>query len=102
MKVANLADVKNDLSRFVAQVRRGGRVRILVRGVPAADLVPVGSEAGASHDDAALLLELEKLGLVRRGSAVSPAEERQLARPGPRVRGRRAVEALLAERRAGR
>ena len=43
MKVANLADVKNDLSRFVAQVRRGGRVRILVRGVPAADLVPVGS-----------------------------------------------------------
>lgn len=102
MRMANLADVKNDLSRFVAQVRRGGRVRILVRGVPAADLVPVERAAGTTQADDAELDELERLGLVRRGAAMNAKEQRELDRPGPRVRGGHAVEALLAERRSGR
>jgi prevent-host-death family protein len=102
MKIANLAEVKNDLSRFVAEVRRGGRVRILVRGVPAADLVPVEMST-ANELDGAELSELETLGLVRRGAGhEAEADMRELERPGPRVRGGRAVDALLAERNAGR
>jgi prevent-host-death family protein len=101
MQIANLSDVKNDLSRYVAQVRRGGSVRILVRGVPVADLVPIeqGSERGSED---AQLAELERLGLARRGSAIGASDERALERPGPRVSGGRAVEVLLAERRSGR
>lgn len=102
MRVANLAEVKNDLSRFVAQVRRGGRVRILVRGVPAADLVPIEAGADSPEGDELELAELEKLGLVRRGVGSSARDARELDRPGPRARGGRAVESLLAERRAGR
>jgi len=107
MRIANLSDVKNDLSRYVAQVRRGGSVRILLRGVPVADLVPVerGGEEGA---DDAELAELEKLGLARRGSTLDARAERDLDRPGPRVSPGRgtgsadAVKVLLAERRSGR
>ena len=101
MRVANLADVKNDLSRFVALVRRGGRVRILVRGVPAADLVPVQSAPGAADADDAELNELEALGLLRRGAPPTAQDDRELNRPGPRARGS-AVGALLAERRTAR
>jgi antitoxin (DNA-binding transcriptional repressor) of toxin-antitoxin stability system len=68
VKVANLADVKNDLSRFVALVRRGGRVRILVRGVPA-DLVPVQGPAESEAGDELEIAELETMGL----SAVPPS-----------------------------
>lgn len=99
MRVANLADVKNDLSRFVAMVRRGARVRILVRGVPAADLVPI-EPAATNENDELEIRELEALGLVRRGRPLTAAERRELERPGPRVRG--AVEALIAERRESR
>lgn len=99
--MANLSDVKNDLSRYVAQVRRGGSVRILLRGVAVADLVPLvgGSEQGG---DEAELAELERAGLARRRAALDASTERSLDRPGPRIRGGRAVETLLAERRAGR
>jgi prevent-host-death family protein len=101
MKTANLSDVKDDLSRYVAQVRRGGSVRILVRGMPVADLVPI-ERGGAAGAEEAELAELEKLGLARRGGALSAKAERELGRPGPRVSGGRAVEALLADRRRGR
>jgi prevent-host-death family protein len=101
MRIAKLSDVKNDLSRYVAQVRRGGTVRILVRGVPVADLVPVAGGAEQGADDAELA-ELEKLGLARRGSKLDAQAERTLDQPGPRVSHGRAVEVLLAERRGGR
>lgn len=99
MRVAKLSDVKNDLSRYVSQVRRGGTVRILVRGVPAADLVPVRGDAPGDDGE---LAELEKLGVARRGAALGPVEERELSRPGPRVRGASVVTTLLEERRRSR
>ena len=101
MRVANLTDAKNDLSRLVERVRRGERVRILVRGVPAADLVPVGSGAAPADQggEEAELAELERRGVIRRGSGRVPAS---LAGPGPRVKGGSAVAALLDERRRGR
>jgi prevent-host-death family protein len=92
MRVANLSDVKNDLSRYVDHVKRGGRVRILVRGLPAADIVPVEDEpAGWSAEED----DLERRGLIRRGK---PGVARELLRAGPRVNVKRLRRALDDER----
>src|SRR5262249_30686419 len=99
VKKASLSEVKNDLSRYVDHVRRGGRVRILVRGVPAADLVPGsrGGEGDAAEDPR--LGDLERRGLIRRGDAdVAP----EILRPGPRLGKKSLAEALIDERREGR
>jgi prevent-host-death family protein len=98
MKVAKLSDVKDELSRYVDYVRRGGRVRVLVRGLPAADLVPVsGASAGEPEADAALA-ELERQGMVRRGSGRVPPE---ILKRGPRLRGVSMASTVAAERRSG-
>jgi prevent-host-death family protein len=98
MKVANLARAKNDLSRYVEYARRGGRVRILVRGAPAADLVPVSASGSDAGDDEAQLAELERQGVIRRGTGNFP---RELLRPGPRARGKALSELVAAERKSG-
>jgi prevent-host-death family protein len=97
VKVANLTDVKDELSRYVEYVRRGERVRILVRGTPVADLVPVSEQAegpGEEWTDEELS-DLERKGVIRRGSGPFPAE---LLKPGPAVKGADAVGALIEER----
>jgi prevent-host-death family protein len=94
MKTVKLSDAKNSLSRYVEHVRRGGRVRILVRGVPAADLVPI---AESSADIEPHLRELERQGLIRRGVGRIPDD---LLRPGRKTRGR-ALSVILVEERSG-
>lgn len=96
MKTANLTEVKNNLSRYVDHVGRGGRVRILSRGVPVADLVPVASVKTRDGEDRWNLIELERRGLARPRGSAWPSE---LDTPGPRVRGSAAIEALLGDRR---
>src|SRR3989442_975229 len=100
MKVAPLSEIKNALSRYVDHVRRGGRVRILVRGIPAADLVPVAAPAGKAESGwtEAEIADLERRGVIRRGSGKASKE---LDRPGPRVGGAAGTRALFAERREG-
>jgi len=94
MQTANLSDAKNRLSELVERVRSGDRVRILVRGVPVADLVPVQGDAGG--DDR--LADLERRGVIRRGTGVIPALLRE---PGPAVGGTPLSDLLLAERDEG-
>jgi prevent-host-death family protein len=98
MKVAKLSDVKDELSRYVDYVRKGGRVRVLVRGLPAADLVPV-SQAGPGDPDAAdaALAELERQGMVRRGSGRVPPE---LLKRGPKLRGASMMATVAEDRRS--
>jgi antitoxin (DNA-binding transcriptional repressor) of toxin-antitoxin stability system len=98
MKVAKLSEVKDDLSRYVGYVRRGGRVRVLVRGVPAADIVPVAPMGGKARESDAALAELERQGVVRRGSG---RLSREMLRPGPRLRGASIAATVAAERRSG-
>jgi prevent-host-death family protein len=94
MRVAPLSKVKDELSRYVEMARRGERIRILVRGVPAADLVP----AEAAEDEDLELAELERMGVIRCGKGgIDP----ELDRPGPKVRGD-AVALFLRMRREGR
>ena len=44
MKDANIADLKNNLSRYLAYVEKGGSVRICKRNVPIARLTPLKRE----------------------------------------------------------
>ncbi len=92
MKVANLSDVKSGLSGYVEHVRRGGRVRILVSGIAAADIVPI---ADAPADWTSELAALERDGAIRRGSS---GVVKELLKVGPRVDGRRMKEILSEER----
>ena len=96
MKIVSLSEAKAKLSRYVNRVRHGESVRIQVRGVPVAELVPLRDSA---HGDAGELQELERAGLVRRGRGPFPDA---ILKPGPKVRGKGAMAALLDERRAGR
>jgi prevent-host-death family protein len=99
MAAAKLSDVKNDLSRYVARARRGERIRILVRGVPVAEIGPIDSTPDADDDDEARLADLERRGIIRRGNGRGSTE---LLKPGPRPRGRASSDLLIEERRAGR
>lgn len=92
MRTANLSDVKNDLSRYVDLVKKGGRVRILVRGVPVADIVPIGEDPS---DWTAELAEMERRGIIRRGKSGAAA---LLLEPGPRVKAAAFAQALADER----
>ena len=50
MKSAKIAELKNNLSRLLAYVRRGGTVRVFDRDKPVADISPC--RPPSSSDDA--------------------------------------------------
>ena len=91
-----VAEVKNNLSRYLAYVRRGGRVTIYNRDTPVAELAPPPASVEGTSGEA--LARLEREGVVRRGRGRLFPE---LLKP---PRGRRAgvLKALLEERETGR
>ena len=99
MKKAKISDLKNNLSRYIAYVRRGGVVRVLDRERPVADLVPLTRSEPGDGEIEAVLADLERKGLVTRGSGALPKGflDRPLPKPKASVLG-----ALLDERRSGR
>jgi antitoxin (DNA-binding transcriptional repressor) of toxin-antitoxin stability system len=99
MKKAKISELKNNLSRYLAYVRRGGTVRIFDRDVPVADLVPLVQAGARSGDGDSVLAGLERAGLVRRGTGKLP--KGFLTRKLPRSRAS-VVAALLDERRESR
>ena len=96
--MVSLSDAKANLSRHVNRVRHGESIGIQVRGVPVAELVPVGESVEGAPDDAELR-ELERAGLIRRGRGELPDA---IFKPGPVARGAAVTAALLEERKAGR
>lgn|SRR3990170_4707244 len=96
MKEAKISEIKNQLSRYLALVRRGEVVRILDRDVPIAQIVPITTATRGQRAGTEVLLELERKGLVRRGSGNIPREILDRNPPG-RVSG--VLRALLEERR---
>jgi len=84
MLVESLTNVKNHLSRLIKRVRKGERVRILVNGVAAADLVPVEERDRYPSPDSLGLVALEREGVLRRGTGPAPD---LLLEPGPVVGG---------------
>jgi prevent-host-death family protein len=99
MAAAKLSDVKNDLSRYVARARRGERIRILVRGVPVAEIGPIDHALEGDKDEETRLADLERRGIIRRGRG---GLEPGILKPGPRPRGRATSDLLVEERRSSR
>lgn len=97
MLSASISVAKNQLSALIRRVQGGEAVLITDRGMPVAQLVPVGRGPG---------VPASVLGLAQQGLAVLPpaaptAEWLDLPLPKPSP-GASAVEVLLKERRAGR
>lgn len=97
MKQAKISDVKNNLSRYLALVRKGEVVRILDRDVPVAQLVPILHGRGRAPVGVEGLAEMERKGLIRRGSGKVVAEILDKDPPGKPCG---VLDALLEERRA--
>ncbi len=94
MKEAKISQVKNQLSRYLSLVRKGEVVRILDRKIPVAQIVPIsaGRQSGGEA-----LLQMERKGLIHRGTGRIPREILDREPPG---RPCGVLEALLAERSA--
>jgi prevent-host-death family protein len=94
MMVVGVAQLKAKLSEYLARVRAGEDVLITEHGRPVARVVPV-----AAVDEEDELLELERKGLIRRGTGRIPKEI--LDTPGPKITGPSLVDAVLEEREEG-
>ena len=91
--------MKNNLSQYLAYVRRGGAVRVFDRDVPIADLVPLSPRPERASAADAIVDDLERKGVVTRGTGKLPYDfiKRQLPKPHASV-----LAALLEERSEGR
>jgi antitoxin (DNA-binding transcriptional repressor) of toxin-antitoxin stability system len=98
MKRAKIAELKNNLSRYLEHVKAGGTILVLERDRPVAQIVPCGGRGSGSAADDQRLLRLERRGLIRRGSGGLP--EWLGRRKPPRLRGS-VLQDLLQEREAG-
>jgi antitoxin (DNA-binding transcriptional repressor) of toxin-antitoxin stability system len=98
VKSAKISELKNNLSRFLAYVRRGGTVRVYDRDTPVADITPCGS-AARDADGEATLASLERDGLLQRGTKDLPPDF--LRRRLPKAKAS-VLQALLDERRDNR
>jgi prevent-host-death family protein len=100
MKTANITEAKNQLSSFIEAVKHGESVLILDRSVPVARLEPIDPNAlpaGAEH-----LAQLERKGLLRRGTAKLPPDFLQHVLPAQSDGAPSIVEALCRDREEGR
>src|SRR5437879_6353376 len=99
MKTASVTDVKNNLSKYLEEVKNGEPLLITERGVPIARIESVRAQQGRTADQARLA-RLERAGVIRRGRPISQwlIDEPPVKLP----KGVSVLEALLEERRSGR
>jgi antitoxin (DNA-binding transcriptional repressor) of toxin-antitoxin stability system len=95
MREAKISQVKNQLSRYLALVKKGETIRILDRDRPVAQIIPIATPvSGSASDDA--LVELERKGIVRRGKGKLP---KRILKRIPAGKPAGAARALIEERR---
>jgi prevent-host-death family protein len=97
MKRASVSEAKNGLSALLDRVRHGHTVVIEDRGVPIARLEPIA----VGPDPDGRRARLERRGLVRPPVASLP-DDWLASRPPQLLKGRKASEIVLEERRGGR
>jgi len=98
MEKARIAELKNNLSRYLEHVRGGGSVLVLDRDRPIAQLAPLTRTVSTTGAVRERLKRLEHRGLIRRGTGGRPA---WLGRHRPvRLRGS-VLRDLLRERETG-
>ena len=98
MKKARIAELKNNLSRYLEHVKGGGSVLVLDRDQPVAQIVPLQPTARGSGAGEDRLVRLERRGLIRRGTGGLPDWVGR--RKPPRLRGS-VLKDLLDERAGG-
>ena len=109
MHSVNIADLKNNLSRYLARVREGAELTVLDRDTPVARILPfatrpAGSGKGARsverEADRARVAELERLGIVSPADSETVAEWVRTHEPVKLPKGTpSAVDLLLQMRR---
>ncbi|HKV25491.1 MAG TPA: type II toxin-antitoxin system prevent-host-death family antitoxin [Candidatus Acidoferrum sp.] len=92
MRSVNVAELKNQLSKYLRFAKRGEEVVIRDRNLPIAKLVPFTADDATEEE-----LELVAEGKMRLPKARIDLDE-IFKIPTGRVKGNRAVEALLADR----
>ncbi len=107
MNMARVAELKNNLSRYLAYVREGGEVLILDRDTPVARLVPfaapaTGTDAGRADWRQAeeRLGQMERQGLISRGDVSAVRQWLGTGRPVSIPPGSRGLLDTLLEQRA--
>jgi prevent-host-death family protein len=80
MRAVNIADLKNNLSRYLNEVRRGAEVLVKDRNKPIARIVPL-----AAQDDEAELMELIAAGSVRPPRSTDPLPTSFWSAPLPKT-----------------
>jgi prevent-host-death family protein len=68
MKKTGIADLKNNLSRYIDQVKGGESILVLDRNQPVAQIIPLQSAARGVASNEERIARLERKGLIRRGS----------------------------------
>jgi len=96
MKAVNIADLKNNLSKYMLAVKQGEEILVKDRNRPVAKIVPLSH----AEDEAAELLALAAEGKVRLPGGEATAIEEILQARLPRVKAD--VSRLLREERDGR
>jgi antitoxin (DNA-binding transcriptional repressor) of toxin-antitoxin stability system len=100
MRKAGIAELKNNLSRYINYVKGGETVLVLDRKVPVARITPIAQPAAAGHKmtDEERLEYLESIG-ARRGKG----DIREWLKHHKPIKVRGSVlQALLDERESGR
>lgn len=90
-----MLEVKHNLDRYLTMARKGAVVRILDGNVPVAEIVPVARPARDRHGDLKRLEEMERAGLIRRGTS---RMDRELLEADPPGQPGGVLTALLEER----
>ncbi len=81
MRSVNIADLKNNLSRYLNEVRRGGEVVVKDRNHPIARIIPLA----AREDDEADLMELVAAGSVKLPRSDDPLPRSFWSAPLPKA-----------------
>ena len=101
MKRAKISELRDHLSRYLEEVRRGETIEVVDRNIPVARVVPVMAASVRGHQrDEAWIERLRRSGVVKSGPLKGVAEILKRVPPGPPKSG--VLDALLSERRAGR
>ncbi|HKB15037.1 MAG TPA: hypothetical protein VKF62_03180 [Planctomycetota bacterium] len=100
MRRVKIGDLRNNLSRYLDHVRAGGSLLVLDRRRPIAEIRPVASPRGRGNGgDDARLADLERKGILRRGTGPVPRELiEEMGKWSPLAPGARLLDALLEER----
>jgi antitoxin (DNA-binding transcriptional repressor) of toxin-antitoxin stability system len=92
MRTVNVAKLKDQLSKYLTYAKSGEEIVIRDRNLPVAKLVPFSAESADGQE----------LALVATGKLRMPIEHLDIKAllkiPTGRVKGNKAVEALLADR----